>query len=170
MKVLARTVTVLAVGILLTSMAMADDVEDVKAAYLEHVARNNAGDPEGFVEQHLPGHSSFGPTGGLLSRNESIEEEKRRVRAGFDAARKRNPSRSSVRGRSNVQVKHIEARVYGGLTGVATAYTVGTVTLPDGRTRQSTYRITTVWVKQSNGEWREVHDHVSLLVVATPSE
>ena len=85
---------------------VADDVDDVKAAYLQHIANSNSGNVDGFVGQHLPGHSAFGPTGALLTRYDSTEGEKKLVRAALDAGRAANPGRSSVRAFSNVQVRH----------------------------------------------------------------
>ena len=64
---------------------VADDVDDVKAAYLQHIANSNSGNVDGFVGQHLPGHSAFGPTGALLTRYDSTEGEKKLVRAALEA-------------------------------------------------------------------------------------
>ncbi len=68
MKRLMTQLTLFVMGMLLTTAAAADAVEDVKAAYLQHIANTNSGNVDGFVEQHLPGHSAFGPTGAMLSR------------------------------------------------------------------------------------------------------
>ena len=166
MERLMTQLTLFVMGMLLTTAAAADAVEDVKATYLQHIANTNSGNVDGFVEQHLPGHSAFGPTGAMLSRYDSIEEEKKGVRVAFEAARKLNPDRISVRPFANVQVKHLEVKVYGNLTAVATGYLVGTITAPDGTTRQDTQRFTSIWVRQGE-QWKEVHDHLSALRVAS---
>ena len=154
---------------LLTTAASADDADDVKAAVRQHIANTNTGNVDGFVDQHLPGHSAFGPTGTPRGRSYSIEEERKRVQAAFDAARERDPSRTSVRAFSRVEVKDLEVRVYG-IAAIATAYLSGINTFPDGRTEPLTLRLTSVWVKQDDGQWQEAHDHLSELRGAIPGE
>lgn len=143
---------------------VADDVDDVKAAYLQHIENSNSGNVDGFVGQHLPGHSAFGPTGALLTRYDSTEGEKELVRAALDAGRAANPGRSSVRAFSDVQVRHLEAKVYGRLSAVLTAYLTGRETASDGTSHQRTLRASSMWIKQG-GLWKEVHDHLSDLRV-----
>ena len=143
---------------------VADDVDDVKAAYVQHIANSNSGNVDGFVGQHLAGHSAFGPTGALLTRYDSNEDEKKLVRAALDAGRAANPGRSSVRAFSDVQARHLEARVYGRLSAVVTAYLTGRETAADGTSRQRTLRGSSMWIKQG-GQWKEVHDHLSDLQV-----
>jgi hypothetical protein len=144
---------------------VADDVDDVKVAYLQHIANSNSGNVDGFVGQHLAGHSAFGPTGALLTRYDSTEGEKKLVRAALDAGRAANPGRSSVRAFSDVQVRHLEARIYGSLSAVVTAYLTGRETASDGTIRQRTLRASSMWIKQG-GQWKEVHDHLSDLQVS----
>ncbi len=143
-----------------TGVVVADDVDDVKAAYLQHIANSNSGNVDGFVGGHLAGHSAFGPTGALLTRYDSIEDEKRLVRAALDAGRAADPGRSSVRAFSDVQVRHLEAKVYGRLSALVTAYLTGRETASDGTSRQRTLRASSMWIKQG-GQWKEVHDHMS---------
>ena len=145
-------------------IVVAGDVDEVKAASLQHIADSNSGNVDGFVEQHLAGHSAFGPTGALLTRYDSIEDEKKLVRAALDAGRAANPGRSSVRAFSDVQVRHLEARIYGRLSAVVTAYLTGRETASDGTSRQRTLRASSMWIKQG-GQWKEVHDHMSDLQV-----
>jgi len=146
------------------SFVVADDIDDVKAAYLQHIANSNSGNVDGFVGQHLPGHSAFGPTGALLTRYDSTEAEKKLVRAALDAGRAANPGRSSVRAFSGVQVRHLEARIYGRLSAVVTAYLTGREMASDGTSRQRTLRSSSMWIKQGD-QWKEVHDHLSDLRV-----
>ena len=156
--------TVILGSMMWAGIVVADDVDDVKAAYLQHIANSNSGNVDGFVEQHLAGHSAFGPTGALLTRYDSTEDEKTLVRAALDAGRAANPGRSSVRAFSDVQVRHLEARIYGRLSAVVTAYLTGRETASDGTSRQRTLRASSMWIKQG-GLWKEVHDHLSDLRV-----
>jgi len=169
MKQINTVLVVFVMGMLLSTAASADDVADVKAAVRQHTANTNTGNVDGFVDQHLPGHSAFGPTGTPRGRSYSIEEERKRVQAAFDAARQRDPSRTSVRAFSKVEVKDLEVRVYG-IAAIATAYLEGINTFPDGRTEPLTLRLTSVWVKQDDGQWKEAHDHLSGLRGAIPGE
>jgi len=141
--------TLLVVGMFLTTVAIADDVDDVKAAVLRHYSALNAGDAGAWAQSHLEGFTSFGPTGGLLERFDSLEEGRKSQQARFEAGLK-----------YNLQARHIDVRVYGNLTAVTTYYTVGTITFPDGRTAQRNNRITRVWVKQG-GQWKTDHSHLS---------
>ena len=143
-----------------TGVVVADDVDDVKAAFLQHLENSNSGNVDGFVGGHLAGHSAFGPTGALLTRYDSTEDEKKLVKAALDAGRASNPGRSSVRAFSGVQVRHLEARVYGRLSAVVTAYLTGRETASDGTSSQRTLRASSMWIKQG-GQWKEVHDHMS---------
>ena len=157
-----RVVIVFFLLTLVAQWSFGDDVEDVREAYRQHITNSNTGNLEGFVEQHLPGHSAFGPGGALLSRYDSLEEEKRLVKAS------RAPSgRRGVRSFTNVQVRHLEVRIYEGQFAVVTGYLVGTETASAGTPRQEARRVTAVWLKQ-NGQWREAHDHMSQLRVAPP--
>ena len=79
-----------------------------------------------------------------------MRKKGRGVQAAFDAARQRDPSRTSVRAFSKVEVKDLEVRVYG-IAAIATAYLAGINTFPDGRTEPLTLRLTSVWVKA--GRW-----------------
>ncbi len=142
------------------AVVVADDVDDVKAAFLQHIANSNSGNVDGFVGGHLEGHSAFGPTGAMLTRYDSTEDEKKLVHAALDAGRAADPGRSSVRAFSNVQVRHLEARVYGRLSAVVTAYLTGREMAADGTSRQRTLRASSMWIKQG-GQWKEVHDHLS---------
>jgi hypothetical protein len=167
MKRTMTTLWLLAGGLFFSTLVFAGDADDVKAEYLRHIANSNNGAIDSFVDQHLPGHSAFGPTGAMLTRWDSLEEEKKTAQANLDAARQRGTGRSSVRSFRNVQVKHMEVRIYGRLSAIVTGYLTGTDTAPDGSTFQSARRFTAVWVKQGD-RWREAHDHMSTLRVPMP--
>ena len=138
-------------GVILSNVAWAGDVEDIKKATLEHFATLNAGNVAAHIEQHLQGHTTFGGDGGLLEADDSLEEEKNNLQADFDAGLK-----------FNLRVRHLDVKVYGN-TAVITGYVVGTSTAPDGKTEQVMIRRTAVLIKQGN-KWKEVHLHSSPVV------
>ena len=142
----------------LPTAVFADDVEDVKAAYIKHITLSRTGQVDAFLEQHEPGHMAFGPNGALLSRFDSLEDEKKFRQA---AARNLNPEAFDSQSLGQL-VRHMEVQVYG-TAAVLTTYLQGPITLPDRTQRQGTRRVTSVWVKQGN-RWTEVHDHMSPLV------
>ena len=142
--------TLLVIGMFLTTVAMADDADDVKAAVQGLFAAVNAGDANGRVSRRMPEYSNFGRGGGLLDRSASPEERRRAFQASVDAGVKRN-----------YQLRNVEVKVYGN-TAVVTAYLVGTRTAPNGDILRWTDRRTGVWVKQG-GTWREAHMHQSPL-------
>ncbi len=144
--------------IALSTTVFADDVEDVKAAYTKHITLSRTGQVDAFLEQHEPGHTAFGPNGALLSRFDSLEDEKRFRQA---AARNVNPEAFDSQSISQV-VRHMEVQVYGNAA-ILTTYLQGPITLPDRTQRQGTRRVTSVWIKQGS-RWTEVHDHMSPLV------
>ncbi len=148
MKVLT---TLFVIGMFTTAVAMADDVDDVKAAMQRSQVAANSGDTYAGTQIFLEEFTTFGPIGGLLRRFDSLEEQRTEIQARFDAGLK-----------FNLQDRHIEVRVYGNSTAVATSYRVGRITFPDGRTTQPNNRITTVLIKQG-GQWKIVHRHLSPL-------
>ncbi len=139
--------TLFVVGILLTTVAMADDADDVKAAFLSLFAAVNVGDSEALIQLYMPGFSDFGRGGGLLNSTTSLEERRKARQAIFDSAR------------LNLQPRNVEVQVYGNAA-VVTAYLVGRANPPNGEPTQWTDRRTGVWVKQG-GTWKEVHMHQS---------
>ncbi len=58
--------TILVVGMFLTTVAIADDVDDVKAAVQRFYAALNAGDAGALMRLYAAGSTSFGAGGGLL--------------------------------------------------------------------------------------------------------
>jgi len=148
MKVLT---TLLVIGMFATVVAMADDVDDVKAAMQRYFAAINAGDASAVMQYRSPESSSFNRPGGFLERpTSSLEEQKNALAAQARAGVKRN-----------YQITHMEVRVYGN-TAVVTGYLTGTRTQPDGTVGQMRDRRTGVFVKQG-GQWKEVHRHQSPL-------
>ena len=145
--------TLLVVGMFLTTVAIADDVDDVKAAMQRSQVAGNTGDANTEARILLEEVTSFGFAGGLLERFD-LEEARKNRQAAFDAGLK-----------FNLQDRHIEVSVYGNSTAVATSYRVGTITLPNGNTVRPNNRITTVLIKQG-GQWKVVHRHLSPLSLA----
>ncbi|MDA2925337.1 nuclear transport factor 2 family protein [Acidobacteria bacterium AH-259-L09] len=155
MKRLVATVIVLAVGMVLTTVAQADDMADVKAAVLEHYAAINAGDMDAAVQQHTPEFSGFLADGGLLWGFDSLEDQRKTFQAFSGAGFKTD---------WQVVRRHLDVEIYGE-TAIATFYLVGTITWPGGFTRQGTWRVSEVWIKQG-GQWKEAHHHDSPLIPA----
>jgi len=146
--------TLLVVGMFLTTVAMADDVDDIKAAGQRFYAALRAGDAGALMQLHAAASTSFPPGGGLLETFDSLEERRNSFQATVDAGVK-----------LNIQGRHIDVRVYGNSTAVATSYGVGTITRPNGTTGQVNNRITAVLIKQG-GQWKVVHQHISPVVLA----
>ncbi len=140
--------TLLVVGMFLMPAALADDVDDVKAALQRYMTALNAGDANAWIQLHAVGNTRFSTDNGLLQRSDSLEEQRKNQQAGVDAGVK-----------INVQSRHVEVSLYGN-TAVSTRYGVGTVTQPNGTVVQLNNRITTVWVKQG-GQWKITHMHLS---------
>ncbi len=144
--------TLLVVGMFLTAVAMADDVDDVKAAVQRYLVAINGGDTEGVFQYRIAERSSFNRAGGFLGiPTASLEEQKRSHRNQVNAGRKRN-----------YQLRHMEVKVYGGDTAIVTGYLVGLGTFPDGTVVPHNDRRTAVLIKQG-GQWKEVHTHQSPL-------
>ncbi len=140
---------ILVVGMFLTTVAIADDADDVKAAIQRYFVALNSGDAQALAQGHLEGFTSFGFAGGLLERFDSLEELRKDQQARFEAGLK-----------FNLQDRHSDVSLYGNSTAVVTSYRVGTVTLPNGNTAQPNNRITTVLIKQG-GQWKIAHVHNS---------
>jgi len=140
--------TILVVGMFLTTVAIADDVDDVKAALQRYSTALSAGDAGALMQLHAAASTSFGAGGGLLATFDSAEERRNSFQALRDTGFK-----------LNVQLRNVEVSVYGD-TAVTTSYGVGTVTQPNGTTVRVNNRLTTVLVKQG-GQWKEVHRHLS---------
>ncbi len=144
--------TLFIISMFLTAVAMADDVDDVKAADENYYAAMNSGDARGWAQSRLSAESTrFGPGGGLLEVFGSLEEQEQNRKAEFDAGLK-----------YNLRARHLDIRVYGN-TAVVTLYGVGAA----GNNAQVNNRITRVWGKQG-GQWKMIHAHLSPLTISTP--
>ena len=136
---------------ILTTAALADDVDDVKAAEDNYYSAMNSGDAHGWAQSRLSEESTrFGPDGELLEVFGSLQEQEQNRKAEFDAGLK-----------YNLRARHQDIRVYGN-TAVVTMYGSGTV----GNNTQVNNRITRVWGKQGS-QWKMVHAHLSPLTIST---
>jgi len=142
--------TLLVVGMFLTTVAVADDADDVRAAVESYFDAINSGNAAAMVQRRMPEYSVFAG-GGFISRSHSLEEQRNNFQATVDAGQKRN-----------LQVRHIEVKIYGNAA-VVTGYLTGTNTTPDGTVNQLRQQRTGVWIKQG-GQWKEVHRHSSPLL------
>jgi ketosteroid isomerase-like protein len=145
--------TLFVTGMFLATPALADDVDDVKAAEDRYYAAMNSGDARAWAQSRLSEESTrFGPNGELLEVFGSLEEQEQNRKAAVDAGLK-----------YNLRARHRDIRVYGN-TAVVTLYGSGTV----GNNTQVNNRITRVWGKQG-GQWKMVHAHLSPLTISTSS-
>ncbi len=143
--------TLLVVGMLLTTVAMADDADDVRAEMERYFAALNAGDANGYIQHFMPETSAIVGTG-LISHSNSLDEQKNAfVASGLER---------------NLQLRHLEVKVYGN-TAVVTCYVVGSTTNANGTTFQTRALRTGVMIKQGS-QWKEVHQHRSPLIIAPP--
>ncbi len=146
-----KTTTLFVMGMFLATVALADDMDDVKAAEENYYAAMNSGDAHGWAQSRLSAESTrFGPGGGLLEVFGSLEEQEQNRKAEFDAGLK-----------YNLRARHQDIRVYGN-TAVVTLYGVGAV----GNNAQVNNRITRVWGKRGD-QWKMVHAHLSPLTIST---
>ena len=146
-----KTTTLFVMGMFLTTVAWADDRDDVKAAEEKYYEAMNSGDARAWAQSRLSEESTrFGPGGALLEVFGSLEEQEQNRKAAVDAGLK-----------YNLRAQHREIRVYGD-TALVTVYGSGTV-----NNAQVNNRITRVWGKQG-GQWKMVHAHLSPLSISTP--
>ncbi len=132
--------TLFVIGMFATTVAMADDVDDVKSAVQKYLTALNTGDVNAYVQSRTPEYSSFGG-GGLVERYHSLEEQRNRFQGNIN---------SGVQ--FNLQIRHLDVRVYGNAA-IVTGYTVG---------GNSADQRTSVWIKQG-GQWKQAHRHTSPL-------
>ncbi len=118
---------------------------------LRFLAALNTGDVDGFMEHYLPGNTSFFPENNFLSRQDSLDNQRRSWKATVDSGQK-----------LDLQLRHLEIDVYGNSTAVVNCYVVGTATSQDGTVRQVNWQRSGVMIKQE-GRWKEVHHHRSPL-------
>ena len=133
------------VGIFLTTVAMADDVDDVKAVVREHFATLNAGNQDAHLQQHHMAQYNRFTTGGLRWHFDSIEEQQQEY---------------------NLSLRDVEVTVYGN-SAVLSCYIVGSIGLATGNRELRRDRYSATLIKQS-GQWKAVHAHTSPLRITVP--
>jgi ketosteroid isomerase-like protein len=142
------SLAVLASVTVLMPSALAQDAASLEALVLDWYEKLNNEDAS-FLNHVIDDETAdFPRTGSLLQVYDGPDVEFQQ--ATFDAGLN-----------FDVQVRHLEARVYG-TTGVATYYTTGTTTYPGGTFLSGIFRasVTAVW---QGGRWRRVHSHLSPL-------
>ena len=144
-----KIATLFLTGMFLPTAAMADDVDDVKAAVQSYFDAINSGNAAGVARHRIPEYSVF-VGGGLIDRSSSSAEQGNGIQVQTDAGWKRD-----------YRIQHLEVRIYGNAA-VVTGYLTGTLTIPDGTVIQQRQQRTGVWIKQG-GQWKEVHRHGSQL-------
>ena len=132
--------------VLSTGVAQADDKEDVIATVDAVIAAWNAGDVDAIQKHYAPDLKVFGGAGNVLHVWDYAG-----VKELFESGGKIAIS----------PPRHREVRVYGN-TAIYTCYLTIKFTPPDGASKTTTSRLTTVWVKGGD-QWKEVHRHASLL-------
>jgi len=135
-------------GLLGSSLALADDAADVRATIERHYAAIHAQDRDTTSSHHLEDFTLFLADGGVLIESDWAEVSERM------GATVEFPD-------LNVRMTDFNAQIYGNVA-LATFYLVGTVTR-SGKTRNMTNRVSAVWVK-SGSEWKEAHHHESKLL------
>ncbi len=153
MKALA---TLSVVGMFLTTVAIADDADDVEAAVLEHFATLNAGNMAKHIEQHhMPQLNRF-TRGGLRWHFGSLEEQKNQIQNSINNGSK-----------WNLQLRDVKVNVYGN-SAVLSCYVTGNILRGNGNRESVTDRFTVTMIKQG-GQWKEVQQHFSPLRIG-PSQ
>ena len=157
MKNLLTTLSV--IGMFVTTVALADDVDDVLAAANGYYDALNSGDSDAYIQFNAAESSIFAAGGGMLSRYLTLETRKERFRVTVDAGLRRNYN----------PPKHSEVKVYGSMFAVETSYTTGSSASPSGTITQHRNRATRIWIKQ-DGQWKIAHQHYSPMQALHPGE
>ncbi len=146
MKQVIVVLMVLVGGLALSTAAIADDADDVRAAVLKLNEAGNSGDVDAIAQYLHQERSLFSLAGRLLINFEGFNKDARK--AAYEAGLKVNRS-----------WRHLDVKVYGNAA-VVTGYHVGRTTRPDGSYIQGARRVSEFWTKQ-NGQWKLVHRHAS---------
>ena len=117
---------------------------EVRAAITESLSAWTSGDVEGFGRFFTADARGFNLDGGVLIQGYNAVALRAALAAGFAFT---------------VRPSNIDVKVYGDAA-VASAYLVGSITLPGGATQEGTWRYTETRVRQ-DGTWKIVQYHVS---------
>ncbi len=144
--------TLLVVGMFLTTVAMADDADDVEAVVREHFTTLNSGDQDAHLQRHhIPAYNRF-TVGGLRWHFDSVEEQKQQIRNTFEQG-----------SQYNLSLRDVEVSIHGD-SAVVSCYVVGSILRPNGNTIQRRDRYSAMLLKQG-GQWMAVHAHASPLII-----
>ncbi len=141
-------VIALAAAVVSAHAVQAQQEGAVRAAIERHYASIHAQDIPTVMGHHLSDFTWFNADGRPLMEAGTAEAAAR-MGANLDL------------GTVNVYMSHFNAQNYGDVA-VATFYLVGT-RARGGETKNGTWRVTAVWVRQG-GEWKEAHHHESPLM------
>ncbi len=130
--------------------------DEVEAAVRAHYAAINAGDMETAAGHHAAQYTLFfidqGERSRYATREAQLADFSGMAEEGFE---------------TEWTIEDLRVDVHGdGAVGVATFYITGTVVLPGEAAEEGAWRVTEIWVQTDEG-WREVHAHMSPMVVAT---
>ena len=144
----AFCLSLMANAFFLAPSASAQDAASLEALVTDWYEKLNNEDTSFFDHVIDEENADFPRTGSLLDVFERPNPERQQelFDAGLDF---------------DVQLNHLEARVYGD-TGVATYYTTGPTTYPDGSVLRGIFRASMIANFQGN-RWRVVHIHISPL-------
>ncbi len=145
---IAFCLSLIASLIFLAPPALAQDAASLEALVVDWYEKLNNEDTSFFDHVIDEENADFPRTGSLLDVFDGPIAE--RQQALFDAGLD-----------FDVDIHHLEARVYGD-TGVATYYTTGPTTYPDGSVLRGIFRASMIATFQGN-RWRVVHIHISPL-------
>lgn len=138
--------TMIVFGACLAQGALAQDAASLEAAVVAYYDRLNNEDVS-FVDYVLADADQFPRTGLVLSTVGGDEETAtEQLELGLDF---------------EVELHHLDATVFDD-AGIATYYTTGTTTYPDGVVVSGTYRASAIAVWQG-GRWQIAHFHLSEL-------
>lgn len=121
-------------------------IDEVRQAHAAHIAGLNQGNVAALMDLLHPQGTFFHIDGNLLNLNPDHQTLQQGYAAGLAY---------------QVQMRHEQIDLYDN-SAVVTAYAVGSITWPGGKTLSGTWRYTSVWIK-TDGAWRNVHVHASPL-------
>ena len=142
-----RIIIVFLMFIIFPPMVAADDVDNVKRSVQSLYDALNHGDADTVAKYFLSEASLFSRTGQCLT---PFLTGTHQLKAQFDTGLK-----------YKVKIKNLDAKIYGD-SAVATCYTTGFTTYPNGTVLEGTFRVSAMWLKHAN-QWKIAHGHVSRL-------
>ena len=135
----------LVIGPFLAQVVLAQDAASLEAAIMDFYDKLNNEDPA-FADYFVSGSYQFPRTGMVLQSSVDSAAARVQMDAGLDF---------------EVVVHHLDAQIFGS-TGIATYYTTGPTTYPDGTILTGTFRGSITAIREGN-QWRWAHVHLSEL-------